>query len=82
MNHYFAPEFYIFIGSDNYNPGWSGKIGLVQFNSGEGAYRTGKDYYHPKDIFKYKEGLDTLLKPVDSKAPAKPDDKIIDNKSP
>ena len=29
VNHYLAPQFFIYIGSENYSPGWSGKVGLV-----------------------------------------------------
>jgi hypothetical protein len=33
-NHYFAPEFFIFVGKDKQFPGHSGKLAYVNFNSG------------------------------------------------
>lgn len=29
LNHYLTPEWYIFVGSENYLPGWNGRIALV-----------------------------------------------------
>lgn len=49
--HYFAPEFYVFVGRDKHFPGHSGRIGFVNFNLGEGAFASGNKFDHPKDFF-------------------------------
>lgn len=51
IDHYFAPEFFVYYGRDKHFPGWNGQMGLVNFNSGEGAFRNGKDFKHPQNIF-------------------------------
>lgn len=50
-NHYFVPEFYVFVGRDKHFPGFNGKIGYVNFNIGTGAFRKGNNFVADKDIF-------------------------------
>ena len=66
--------FYITVGSDPFWDGWNGKIAYLNFNTGEGSYRTGKDFTHPKDLF----GFDLGLKVLVNKAPVKPADRPVD----
>lgn len=54
---------------------------MVQFNLGEGAFRTGKDYTHPQDIFKYDAALKSILKPTDAKPLPPADDRLLDSKT-
>lgn len=44
VNHYFAPSFFVWVGFDPFNSGWTGQADFVRFNLGEGAFRASKDY--------------------------------------
>lgn len=56
VNHYLPPTLWVYIGKDinKGNNFYSGKIGYVNVNLGEGAFRAGKDFNHPDDIFSVK----------------------------
>jgi hypothetical protein len=40
---------------------FSGKIGYLNLNFGDGAFRDGNNYVHPNDIFAFNDGLTNLL---------------------
>lgn len=66
VNHYLAAEFIIFIGRDKHFKGFSGKLGFINFNIGNGAYSKDGFKEHPKDAFGFKSGIDKLAKTADS----------------
>lgn len=51
INHYFTPEFFVYVGKDKHFPGFNGQIGQVNFNLGTGSFLKGKDYKDDKNIF-------------------------------
>lgn len=51
INHYFAPEFFIYVGRDKHFPGFNGQLGLVNFNAGDGAFKKNNDVKDKKNIF-------------------------------
>lgn len=61
VNHYFAPEFFVFVGRDKQFPGLNGQLGYVNFNVGTGSFRTGNNFGHSKDAFGYSAGLENII---------------------
>ncbi|CAD8140693.1 unnamed protein product [Paramecium octaurelia] len=61
VNHYFAPQFFVFVGRDKHFPGFSGKLAYVNFNVGAGSFRGENDFKHPKDVFGFEIGQSKLL---------------------
>jgi hypothetical protein len=60
INHYYTPEFFVYVGRDKHFPGFNGKIGFVNFNAGAGAFVKGSNYDQEKDVFGFKAGLEAL----------------------
>lgn len=54
INHYFTPEFFVYVGKDKHFPGHNGQLGQINFNLGAGAFTKGNDFKHDNNIF----GLD------------------------
>lgn len=51
INHYFTPEFFVYVGKDKHFPGHNGQLGQINFNLGDGAFTKGNDFKHAKNIF-------------------------------
>jgi len=81
VNHYFASTFYIYVGKDMHFPGFNGKIGFVNFNIGDGAFKKMPDFKHPNDIFGLLKGEENILKNPVSKADVKPENKETSSKN-
>ena len=60
INHYFAERFWLWTVKDRYYPAFSGKIGYLNVNLGDGSFRLTGDLTHPTDIFGYDKGLKAL----------------------
>ena len=60
-NHYWTPEFYVFIGKDKHFPGFSGILGHINFNLGKGSFKKGTDYKDDKDSFGLSVGIEKLV---------------------
>lgn len=73
-NHYYAPEFFVFVGKDKHFPGFNGKIAYVSFNAGEGSFKKGTDFTHDKDTFGFNAGIEKLVKkPATEFKPSEPE---------
>lgn len=55
--HYYAPKFWFYAGKDKRWPSFNGQMSDVRVNLGADAYREGRDYVAPEDIFGFSTGL-------------------------
>jgi hypothetical protein len=60
VNHYFAERFWLWTTKDRYHPAFNGKIGYLNVNLGDGAFRNRPDFSHPNDIYGYDKGFKAL----------------------
>ena len=60
-NHYYISKFYMWVPKERFYAAFSGKIGYLNLNFGDGAFRDTNKYDHPDDIFAYGEGYNKLV---------------------
>jgi len=82
VNHYLAEKFWLTVGKDwqAKNP-YSGQIAHVAVNTGQGAFREGKNFDHPNDAFGVVVGTNIGKKPEIETLPVKDISKIGDPKA-
>lgn len=47
INHYYAEKYYLYAGKDQYYQAYNGEIANLNFNLGQGAFRSASDFAHP-----------------------------------
>lgn len=60
-NHYYNAKYYMWMPREKFYAGFSGKIGYLNLNFGDGAFKDGNNYQHPSDIFAFDDGYNNLL---------------------
>lgn len=71
VHHYLVPQFYIFIGRDKHFPGFSGKLGLVSFHMGPGAFEKDLKFKEKSgDAFNFNKAIDVIFKKDEPKIDA------------